>query len=410
MFLSRFNQKRGDIETQKAPKEKLQSSLGGETNWNHPANAYADDMASVFDCTPEDPPLFSWKELHDDLHIHDDRHDQQVPTGSSTKKSNVPFIDFLASLENCSPPPRPTPVVSRFQKEVLNEMTKSNCFIDRVSISKGSGKATTENDSDGRCPGDTNYFIADENTSPLVASSKATKVFDNKTDTRHKTWTKTEDNKLRLAVAAQVDGIDWEQISFGHFESTRNASQCKNRWRNVSVFEHVVIDSEQYYSNTFLCLSYRLSQYLRPGIIRGSWWPSEDKVILEKVKQGYRWRDIAEVLSGRTSESIRDRYANHLDPNLIKSKWTKEEDRILFTEQFRIGNKWTEISKKLPGRSVNSVKNRYHNTKKSQMLKWKRLQATRASNPIKRVRLGDLESTHNPSPAGQQAESSITEI
>ena len=153
-------------------------------------------------------------------------------------------------------------------------------------------------------------------------------------------------------------------------------------------------------------------QYLRPGIIRGGWWPSEDKVILEKVDQGYRWRDIAEVLPGRTSESIRDRYNNHLDPYLKKSKWTKEEDRILFTEQFRIGNKWTEISKKLPGRSVNSVKNRYYNTKKSQMQKWNRLQATRSSNPTKRVRLGDLESTRNPSPAGQQAddESSITEI
>lgn len=43
-----------------------------------------------------------------------------------------------------------------------------------------------------------------------------------------------------------------------------------------------------------------------------------------------------------------------------KRKWTEEEDSILLEAQRVIGNKWTLIRKRLPGRSENDVKNRYH--------------------------------------------------
>jgi hypothetical protein len=81
------------------------------------------------------------------------------------------------------------------------------------------------------------------------------------------------------------------------------------------------------------------------------------------VSQGYIWKDIASRLPGRLSDSIRERYVNHLDPTLKKTPWTKEEDNILFENQRKLGNKWSVISKSLPGRSVNSIKNRYYNKK-----------------------------------------------
>lgn len=43
-----------------------------------------------------------------------------------------------------------------------------------------------------------------------------------------------------------------------------------------------------------------------------------------------------------------------------KRKWTEEEDIILLEAQRVIGNKWALIRKRLPGRSENDVKNRYH--------------------------------------------------
>src|SRR3546814_7097908 len=39
---------------------------------------------------------------------------------------------------------------------------------------------------------------------------------------------------------------------------------------------------------------------------------------------------------------------------------TTEEDQILVQERERLGNKWTEISSSLPGRSVNDVKNHWY--------------------------------------------------
>lgn len=118
------------------------------------------------------------------------------------------------------------------------------------------------------------------------------------------------------------------------------------------------------------------------GLHKGPWTPKED-ALLTKYIQAHgegQWKSLPKKAGLlRCGKSCRLRWMNYLRPDIKRGNITPEEDDLIIRMHSLLGNRWSLIAGRLPGRTDNEIKN-YWNTHLSKKVKNQGTEETNTHN------------------------------
>ncbi|KAL4569901.1 hypothetical protein LXL04_025548 [Taraxacum kok-saghyz] len=110
----------------------------------------------------------------------------------------------------------------------------------------------------------------------------------------------------------------------------------------------------------------------KTGLKKGPWTPEEDLKLTQyiQIHGPGNWRTLPKN-SGleRCGKSCRLRWTNYLRPDIKRGRFSFEEEESIIQLHSVLGNKWSAIAARLPGRTDNEIKNYWNTHIRKRLLK-----------------------------------------
>ncbi|KAL7086836.1 hypothetical protein ACP275_13G026400 [Erythranthe tilingii] len=105
---------------------------------------------------------------------------------------------------------------------------------------------------------------------------------------------------------------------------------------------------------------------------KGPWTPEEDAKLTHHIQMHGpgNWRTLPKIAGlERCGKSCRLRWTNYLRPDIKRGRFSFEEEETIIQLHSVLGNKWSAIAARLPGRTDNEIKNYWNTNIRKRLLK-----------------------------------------
>ncbi|KAE8705322.1 Transcription factor MYB86 [Hibiscus syriacus] len=153
------------------------------------------------------------------------------------------------------------------------------------------------------------------------------------------------------------------------------------------------------------------------GVKKGPWTTEEDKKLVNFILTHGQccWSSVPKLAGlRRCGKSCRLRWTNYLHPDLKRGILNDDEERLVIDLHARLGNRWSKIAARLPGRTDNEIKNHWNTHIKKKLIKMGIDPITHEPLPkpdtSHEAAIGAINDHHHPKDCGNVSSSAAAEF